>query len=88
MVMAVSGLEWSERLTERLQRLQSHGPVSSERGNLGQGRGTERRGAPRTLYRMHNVEASSNIRSDSLICNANEILLAGSYKRHCKYPVL
>ena len=73
MVMAVSGLEWTERLT---QRLQSHGPVSSERGNLGQGRGTTEES---TLYRMHNVEASSNIRSDSLICNANEIILAESF---------
>ena len=57
MVIAVSGLEWTERLTERLQ---SHGP-GTEGGNLGQGRGRERG----TLgHRMQNVEAFSNIRSD------------------------
>ena len=46
MVIAVSGLEWTERLTERLQ---SHGP-GTERGNLGQGRGREgeRERNPRT----------------------------------------
>ena len=59
MVIAVSGLEWTERLTERLH---SHGP-GTERGNLGQGRGRE--GERGTLgHRMQNVEAFSNIRSD------------------------
>ena len=59
MVIAVSGLEWTERLTERLQ---SHGP-GTEGGNLGQGR--DREGERGTLgHRMQNVEAFSNIRSD------------------------
>ena len=66
MVMAVSGLEWSERLTQRLQRLQSHGPVSSERGNLGQGRGTEEES---TLHTLQNAQCGGIVKYQVRLVN-------------------